>query len=182
MGVPSDRCPVFYIDRKTKEITGIGVDLMRTAAKYAGYTVTFKIIEEKNLKEALDSEKYDVLMPFGSAVTSSSGKATVVSENLMNTPFTLVTGEKYSISSINSLRVGMLSSLGAGAETIKELFPTIQIVMYDTMEECVDSLRRGEVDALLHNSYVWSYVLQKPYYEDLEVNPLSMFSMDFCAD
>ena len=181
VGVPSDRCPVFYIDRKTKQITGIGVDLMKAAAKNAGFNATFKIIEEKTLKDALDSDKYDVILPFGSAVPSSSGKATVVSENLMRTPFTLVTGEKYSISSINSLRVGMLSSLGAGAETIKGLFPTIKILMYESMDDCVKALRKNEVDALLHNSYVWSYVLQKPSYEDLEVNPLSMFSMDFRA-
>ena len=43
------------------------------------------------------------------------------------------------------------------------------------------ALRAGEVDALLHNSYVWSYVLQKPSYSDLKVQPGAMFSMDFRA-
>jgi predicted signal transduction protein with EAL and GGDEF domain len=45
----------------------------------------------------------------------------------------------------------------------------------------VQALRRDEVDALLHNSYVWSYVLQKPAYSDLVVQPSAMFSMDFRA-
>jgi hypothetical protein len=47
VGVPVDRCPVFYINSDTDEITGIGVDLMRLAANDAGYNVTFKPIEEK---------------------------------------------------------------------------------------------------------------------------------------
>ena len=37
VGVPVDRCPIFYIDKNSKEITGIGVDLMEVAAENAGY-------------------------------------------------------------------------------------------------------------------------------------------------
>lgn len=182
VGVPADRCPVFYRDAKTGEVTGIGVDLMRSAAENAGYDVTFKVVEEKTLKEALDNSTYDLVMPFGSAITSASGKPTIVSENLIQTPFTLVTtGARHKLPPINDLRVGMLSSLGGGAETVRELHPGIEITFFETMPECVDALRSGKVDALLHNSYVWSYVLQKPSYSDLAVQPAAMFSMDFRA-
>lgn len=33
VGVPVDRCPIFYLDDKTGEAVGIGVDLMRRAAE-----------------------------------------------------------------------------------------------------------------------------------------------------
>ena len=181
VGVPTDRCPVFYIDADTGEITGIGVDLMRTAAEEAGYTPVFVATEEETLKDALDNDKYDVLIPFGSAVPSTSGKATAVTENLMQTPFTLVTTGSRELPPLNELRVGMLSSLAAGAETVRTLYPRMDIVMYEDMDEAVSALRKGEVDALLHNSYVWTYFLQKPAYEDLEVQPSIMFSMDFRA-
>jgi hypothetical protein len=46
VGVPTDRCPVFYLNADTKEITGIGTDLMRLAAENAGYSVSFKAVEE----------------------------------------------------------------------------------------------------------------------------------------
>ena len=75
----------------------------------------------------------------------------------------------------------MLGSLAGGAETVKELYPGIQITLYDTMADCVKALRSGTIDAILHNSYVWSYVLQKPSYADLKVQPVNMFSMDFRA-
>ncbi len=55
IGVPVDRCPMFYLDKDTGEIAGIGVDLMESAAKEAGFNVTFKAISESNLKEALDN-------------------------------------------------------------------------------------------------------------------------------
>lgn len=181
VGVPADRCPVFYQDSKTGEIVGIGVDLMRTAAGEAGYDVTFTTVGEATLKDALDSEAYDVVMPFGSAINSTSGNPTVVSDNLTQTPFTLVTAGNRELPPLNELNVGMLRSLGGGAETVQQLYPGIQIAMFETMDESVNALRSGKVDALLHNSYVWSYILQKPAYSDLSVQPSAMFSMDFRA-
>ena len=181
VGVPTDRCPVFYRDADTGEITGIGVDLMRTAAENAGYSVTFAAISENNLSEALDNGNYDLVMPFGSAINSASGRQSVVSDNLIQTPFTLVTVARNKMSPLNTLKVGMLRSLGGAATTVRELYPGITIVLYDDMAGSVKALRAGEVDALLHNSYVWSYALQKPSYSDLSVQPSTMFSMDFRA-
>ena len=178
VGVPVDRCPMFYLDDEGR-ITGIGADMMRAVSEEAGYDVNFKRINEVTLKEALDNEEYDVVMPFGSAIPSAAGYETIVSENLLQTPFTLVKGGDRNLSSINELKVGMLKSLGGAAETVKQIFPGMEIVFYANMDDSVKALRVGEVDALLNNSYVWSYVLQKPAYEDLSVQPSNMFSMDF---
>lgn len=181
VGVPVDRCPMLYQDASTGELVGIGVDLMRAAADEAGFSPTFRPISEPTLKEALDNGDYDVVMPLGSAISSTSGKETIVSESLIQTPFTLVTVGNEDLPPLESLRVGMLKSLAGGAETVGQLYPGVEIEMYDTMDDSVRALRAGEVDALLHNSYVWSYVLQKPAYSDLKVQPLTVFSMDFQA-
>lgn len=181
VGVPADRCPVFYTDAATDEVVGIGADLMRAAAEQAGYAVTFRVVAEPTLMDALDNPDYDIVMPLGSAVSSASGRASIVSDNLFQTPFTLVTKGYRELPELNHLRVGMLRSLGGGAQTVRQLYPGMEIVFYDTMDESVKALRSGRVDALLHNSYVWSYVLQKPAYSDLEVQPSTMFSMDFRA-
>ena len=181
IGVPADRCPVFYYDEETDELVGIGIDLMRAAAAEVGYNTSFKVLDEKTNKDALDNPDYDLIMPFGSAIKSSTGADTIVSENLMQTPFTMVTKGNENLPPINEMHIGMLSSLTGAAETVKQLYPGIQITMFETMGQSVKALRRGKVDALMHNSYVWSYVLQKPSYADLRVQPASMFSMDFRA-
>lgn len=181
VGVPADRIPMFYEDSETGEVKGIGVNLMRAVATEAGYTVSFQPIKEQNLKYALDSEAYDVVMPFGSALPSASGKQSVISDSLMQTPFTLVTMDNHGreIPPINKLRIGMLKSLGAVSETVRQLYPGVEITLYKDMSDSVQALREGKVDALLHNSYVWSYVLQKPAYSDLIVQPTAVFSVDF---
>ena len=181
VGVPENRCPIFYRDSNTGEPVGIGVDLMRFAAAEAGYDASFRFVSEANLKEALDNTDYDVVMPFGSAITSASGQPTVVSDNLMQTPFTFVTIGNRELPPLDELRVGMVRSLGGGIETLRQLYPAMEISTYDTMDDCVKALRDGKVDALLHNSYIWSFVFQKPSYRDLVVQPATVFSMDFRA-
>lgn len=181
VGVPTDRCPVFYRDSNSGQIVGIGADLMRYAASEAGYAVVFREIGEETLKEALDNSEYDVVMPFGSPISSASGRSSVVTDNLFRTPFTLVTEGNRTLPPLNEMKVGMLRSLGGAAETVRQLYPGVQVEMFDTMDECVKALRADRVDALLHNSYVWSYVLQKPAYTNLMVQPSAMFSMDFRA-
>ena len=179
VGVSTDRCPIFYCEQGSDEIIGIGIDMMRFCAENAGYTVTFRQIKEKTLKDALDSAEYDVVMPFGSAVPTSSGKPTIVSDNLMQMPFTLVTKGRKSITDVSSLCIGMLYSNIGVSETVKQMYPGITISFYDTIDDCVKALRAGGVDALLYNSFYWSYILQKPSYSDLNVNPSAMFSVDF---
>ena len=181
VGVPVDRCPIFYQDEATGAIMGIGVELMRFAAVEAGYSANFRAITEATLKSALDNPAYDVILPFGSAISSESGMPTLVSDNLMQTPFTFVTEGSRELPSMNTMHVGMLRSLGGAVETLHQLYPDMQIMSYETMADSVKALRAGEVDALLHNSFVWSYVLQKPAYEDLVVQPSTVFSMDFRA-
>ncbi len=181
VGVPVDRCPILFLDPKTEEVSGIGADLLRYAAEEAGYAVTFRPIGKATLKEALDDPSYDLLLPFGSAIQSAAGQPSVVSDNLLQTPFTLVTESNEHMTPLNSLKVGMLRSQGGVSETVRQLYPGIEINLYEDMPACVDALRSDEVDALLHNSYVWSYVLQKPSYSDLMVQPSAMFSMDFRA-
>ncbi|MBR3265718.1 MAG: transporter substrate-binding domain-containing protein, partial [Erysipelotrichaceae bacterium] len=176
VGVPVDRCPLFYIDGKSDEITGIGVDLMKVAAEKAGYSVVFKAITEKTIKDALDNKEYDLIMPFGSPINSISGNRSIVSDNLLLSPFTLVTSGNRSLPPLSSLHVGMLRSQAGVAESVNQLYPHMQIDLYETMADSVKALRKGEVDGLLHNSYVWSYVLQKPSYKDLSMQPSAVFS------
>ena len=179
VGVPTDRCPIFYIDSETNEITGIGADLMRFAAYGAGYDVVFKEITEGSLTKALDNEEYDVIMPFASAIKSEAGKSIVLSDNLFQTPFTLVSEGKKELPPFTALKVGMLESQSGVAKTLRNRFPGMAVIMYPDMASCIKALRKNEVDALLQNSYVWNQVLQKPSYSNLVMHPSAMFSMDF---
>ncbi|MBP3199041.1 MAG: transporter substrate-binding domain-containing protein, partial [Butyrivibrio sp.] len=90
VGVSAHRCPMFYID-DDGTITGIGIDLTNEAAKEASLRVTYKDITEHDLKQALDNPEYDLVMPFGSAIKSEKGKDILVTDSMVDMPFTLLT-------------------------------------------------------------------------------------------
>jgi signal transduction histidine kinase len=181
VGVPVDRCPIFYENPDTGAIEGIGVDLIKLIGAKAGYQVTIKLIKNQSLADALDDTQYDILMPFGSTIKSTSGEQCIISDPLFSTPFTFVTLRGQKLPKLSTLSVGLPASLAGVTQTLHALYPQMNIQLFANMEDCVSSLRSHKVDALLHNSYVWSYILQKPSYKDLDVKPTEAFSMPFCA-
>ncbi|WP_170832684.1 response regulator [Butyrivibrio sp. INlla16] len=181
VGVPADRCPMFYVDHRTNEIVGIGADLLREAGDAAGYEVQFKAMQEGNIKAALDNDKYDLVMPLGSAISSEGGLQSVITDALVETPMTLVTVSNPELPAFNKLRVGMLKSQAGIAETLKQTVPGMDITLYEDVSECVSVLKAGKVDALLNNAYVWSYLFQKPSYSNLRVYPTEVISMGVYA-
>ena len=55
VGVPNDRCPVFYVDNG--ELVGIGVDLMRDAAKEAGYVPAYDFYRQSGIRQDYSSKE-----------------------------------------------------------------------------------------------------------------------------
>lgn len=178
VGIPSDPCPVFYVDETGKE-AGIGVDLVKLAGKNAGYEVEVRTIAENTLDEALDSSAYDIVMPYDSETTSASGKLAIVSDNLTETPFTLLTEEKHSVDISSGMKIGMLEHLRDIAELAQKRYPDIEIILYVDTPELIKALRSEEIDAILNDSYALSYMLQKPSYKDLRIQPNALVSVDF---
>ena len=179
VGVPTNRCPMIYEKPGSGEITGIGADILRVAAEDAGYNVIYKSIGDRTLKEALDDDQFDLVMPLGSAIQSAAGKDSVISESLIQTPMAFLTLDNKRMPELKNVKIGMLESQAGIAESISKIYYGNEIVFYEDMSKCVDALKKGEVDALLNNSYVWSYVLQKPAYSNLEIQPTVMINMDF---
>ncbi len=181
VGVPTDRCPISYIDSKTGKISGIGIDIFTMAAKNAGYDVEFIGIGNSDLKSALDNTDYDVVMPFGSVIASKSGKTAVFTDSLFDSPFVFAVIKGKTLDIQDSLKVGMTSSMKGVAESVQSIYPNYTFTLYDDWNQAINGLRRGEVDGLLQSAYIWSYILQKPSYSDIETLPVSASSMPFYA-
>ncbi len=179
IGVPTDRPPMIYIDAKSGSVTGIGAELLKAAAEDAGYNIIFKSIGNSTLKEALDNDEFDLVMPLGSNITSATGQNSIVSEALLQTPMTLLTVGNKEIPEIKNIKVGMIKTQAGVVESINKLHLGMEIILYDNIDESIEALIKGEVDALLNNSYIWSYILQKPEYSHFTIQPTTMILMDF---
>lgn len=181
VGVTTDRCPMIYIDKDSGEIIGIAIELLKEAAKNSNLNIEFRSLSEANYKDALDNPEYDILMPLGSAITSTNGKQSIITNTIVDTPFTFVTLKSNNISDIENMKVGLLSSMRGVGDTIQELYPDMQITFYENMDIAIKALRKGEIEALLQNTYVWTYYLQKPSYSDLELHTTAIAAIGLQA-
>ena len=180
VGVPTDRCPLIYRDSATGSITGIGVELLRKAAEYAHYSLVFTPLDEgETLKDALDDTRFDIVMPFGAIITSSSGKSMLITYSLFESPFSFAVLPGKELDPEESLHIGMIQSMAGVAETIQARYPGYTITLYEDQASAVNALRRGEVDGLLASTYLWTYFLQKPSWSDLQLLPAAAISMSF---
>ena len=75
-------------------------------------------------------------------------------------------------------------AISTGSQTIKKViggqYPNFKLVDYDSMEDCLNAVSRGEADLLIQNQYVAEYWLYKPYYHDLMVIPVLELADQLC--
>jgi signal transduction histidine kinase/ActR/RegA family two-component response regulator len=182
VGVPDDRRPMFYRDRKTGKLTGIGIEIMNTVGKYTG--LKFQYISAgsmTNEAEALADSKYDIIMPVPGSMTSNANGPLWVSPPLIQANGAIVTLPGRGIKDITRMKIGITKGVAGMLAQYRRSYPEMKMTEYDSWAEAIKGLRRGEVEGLLNNSFNWSVILQKPAYSDLKVIPSSTNPILICA-
>jgi len=179
VGVPTDRCPMSYVDAETGQITGIGIDIFTLAAKNAGYEAEYVSVNEESLKDALDDNNYDVVLPFATTMNSTAGKTAIFTSSLIDSPFTFAIVKGKTLDTNGSIQVGMLKSMASLVESFQSVYPNYEIVYFDTWDQAFAAMRMDIIDCCLQSAYVWSYVLQKPDRSDIETLPAAAISMPY---
>ncbi len=72
----------------------------------------------------------------------------------------------------------------SGSQTLHKVingkYPNMEIVDYNTIEECFDALYNDEVDLLIQNQYVVDSIMARPQYSELVVVPIEGLDDDLC--
>ena len=75
-------------------------------------------------------------------------------------------------------------AISTGSQTIRKVindqYPNFKLVDYDSIEDCLDAVSKGEADLLIQNQYVAEYWLYKPIYHDLVVIPMLEMQDQYC--
>jgi len=182
IGVPDDRKPMFYRDKKTGELTGIGIEIMNAVGKYTG--LKFQYISAGSMNdevEALASGKYDIVMPVPNSMTSNANGPLWISTPFIQANAAIVTIPGKEIKDITRIKIGITKGISGMLAQYRKAYPEMKLTEYDSWPDAIKGLRRGEVEGLLNNSFNWSVILQKPSYSDLKVIPSSTNPIYICA-
>ncbi len=79
-----------------------------------------------------------------------------------------------------ALSVAVPGDSRSAKKALAEKLPNGSVLDYDTVEDCISAVDRGEADLMFFNQYVVEYWLHRPAYEDLKVIPLPGLDEELC--
>lgn len=162
--------PFEFYDKPKNEVSGLVIDIYRRVEELTG--LRFSFVEEAKLANPTT----DIIASFPHNMEPAQEAGYNISEPYLSFPLLVVS------------KKGLDISQGRTA-IIKGLFPYHDFkvfdnwnpVRYNTHEECLDAVLKGEADQVLLNSYSASFILKKSKYRSLHSSILYDTAFEVCT-
>lgn len=157
--VNPDRRPYSYFEEG--EARGIIPAIFKSTADMLG--ISFEILKPKDREEyygLLRSGEADICLDMGDDYSAAEELGYELTDTYMSTGFARITRKAFSgeIHTIASIRESFLLS-----DYLKERFTDENIVYYDSVEECINAVRKGNADAV----FLYTYTVQEIMKDEL---------------
>lgn len=165
-----NRHPISQLNKKTGEVEGINEDILDLISQISGLTFEQQAIPEGEKPiTALKNGEFDLVAGITYTDSFLADSELSISEPFLTDNLVLVTKKGYRYDSADNVTIGINRSYQAMQEYIAEKYPNFKIVLYDTVEDVLKALQKGEADAMIQNGYMMTYLLQNPRYTDIQI-------------
>ncbi len=155
--------------------TGIVKDVMPVLFESLGLKdITFSYVGYDNYEDmiaAVDSEEIDVAFPVGGGNYFSENSGIYQSNAVVTSSTDLI--YKYVVVYPNQATFAVNSNNSMQYYYIKSNYPDATIIYYDSIEECLNAVIRGEVDCTTLNGFRANDILKNTDYMSLSVRQLA---------
>ena len=180
VGYVQDRKPVSYMN-EDGELGGITRYILDRISELSG--VEFEYVALPNGAVTYDyllGEGFDLVTSVEYNEENKKARGILISDPYLSGQKVIVAREGVEFSFNADLKV----AVSTGSQTLKKvlarLFPNFEQVDYDSVEDCLNAMKRGEADLLIQNQYVAEYWLYRPSYESLKVVPIMGLEDKLC--
>ncbi len=180
VGYVQDREPVSYMN-EDGELGGITRYILDRISELSG--VEFEYVALPNGAVTYDyllGEGFDLVTSVEYNEENKNARGILISDPYLSGQKVIVAREGVEFSFNADLKV----AVSTGSQTLKKvlarIFPNFELVDYDSVEDCLDAMKRGEADLLIQNQYVAEYWLYRPSYESLKVVPIMGLDDKLC--
>ncbi|WP_042351123.1 EAL domain-containing protein [Bacillus massiliigorillae] len=150
-----DYAPVGYYDDETDTYKGISADIMKNISEISG--IEFEYIKTKNYAESvqyIENGKADLLAGYTNLVES---KAFLETQKFIDVPAVLI-GKKAKLS--KGYTIAMPSAYKSSVNFISKRFAGAKIVYYQTVDDCIEALNKGDADTTVINVYKYTELMR----------------------
>lgn len=172
VGYVQDRRPVSYMN-ESGELGGITRYILDRVSELSGVEFEYVALPTGAVTyDYLLSEGFDLVTSVEYNEENKRARGILISDPYLSSQKVIVAREGVEFSYNANLRV----AVSTGSQTLKtvlgRIFPNFELVDYDSMEACLNAMKRGEADLLIQNQYVAEYWLYRPSYESMKVIPI----------
>lgn len=174
IGVIDSSAPLFYMDSKTGEYSGIAIDMLKLSAEKTGLVYQFVPADLSRAGEAKTptTASPKVVVGITSMESLPDSRNWFLSDVIINDSLVLVSkqGEDI-ISEPSSKTLAIMGGFTMAKNYAARYFPEYKIMECLNLEECLNAIVKGEADGTLYLRSCVNYLLQKPLFEKLEIIP-----------
>lgn len=180
VAVPLDRRPASWYDAKTGEYHGIAIDMMKRLGDETGLNFEFYSTKKDDTADSILSEgTIDIFMPTISSMNNSDSPI-VTSEPLFSLSVVLAKKTSNRLNVDKPFTVALKYDNRGIAKTLKENYPFMIPVYYDSTEECIEAVKKNKVEAFGNSFYEVEYYLQSPRNNNISIEYTYTCPIDYC--
>ncbi|MFV0517301.1 MAG: transporter substrate-binding domain-containing protein [Aminipila sp.] len=168
-----DRKPLSYYDINTGEASGINIDILNLISEKSGLKFNYipasagscpveDVIKGNSTLAAGVIQNEDLLINDKFILSSPTQESSLVA--------VVKKGFKYDPNKV--INVALTANWKIIEKEIQKAFPRARIFYMDSDEECARAIKSGKVSMLVQNVTVIDLIIQKPYFDNLEIIPV----------
>ena len=170
--------PIEFYNETTQTVTGIAADILDLVSQYTG--LHFRYIKSDNFSDALSklqSHEIDILTALAHDYSWSEQNHALLTTPYLKSSIVVVRNSKPQSHARNIVALPRSFNLANSVLDNPE-YDTEDVVYYDTIEECFQSVLSGSADCTYANNYNASYILSQLKYRNLSSTTLTAMTED----
>lgn len=165
--------PLSYCDEETGEAAGIYASILKEISEISGLNLVPVVMgENENPVDTVGKYgMYDMAMSAVDNKVIEEDNKIIYTDSFMDSSIGMVGRPDLNYDLSENLKIAINDRFVSLMNYLRENSPNCKIVTYETDEECLEAVLKGEADIMMQSVYVINYLLQKPSFESLQMIP-----------
>jgi diguanylate cyclase (GGDEF)-like protein len=163
------------------EFDGISRGIFDKIEEVSGLTFEYEMLPEGDITyDYLREKGFDLITGVRYNKSNLYSRGILLTNPYLSSKMVLVGKEDEEFDTNENYKVAVV----AGSQTLNNEivvnFPNFTVVNCDTVEECLESVRKGKTDLMMTDRYIANYWLTRPLYDKLYVMPVDGLTDELC--
>lgn len=175
VGYYTNRKPLSYLDSSTNKAKGILKDFLILISEKSGLNFEFVPVDEKEtLTGCFERKNLDLMIGITNNAINRVEPSSRLTESFWKSDITLYTmndseilKDTFKLLKEKTLKIAVTDGWRDGKRYVSAAYPGCEIISYQNTMECLEAVRKREVDVTLQNDYIIGYLLKKPIYDKI---------------